>query len=76
MCHMVADTLEELHEMADRIGVARRWFQANASHPHYDICKAKRAIALSLGAVEVGRRELAAILRRTRHLRAQASPLR
>ena len=28
MCHMIADTIDELHTMADRIGVARRWFQA------------------------------------------------
>jgi hypothetical protein len=28
MCHMIADTAAELHEMADKIGVDRRWFQA------------------------------------------------
>jgi len=35
MCHMVADTLNELHLMADKIGMERRWFQAppKASHP-------------------------------------------
>ena len=30
MSHMIADTLPELHEMADKIGVARRWFQGRA----------------------------------------------
>lgn len=54
MCHMVADTFEELHQMADEIGIARRWFQGD----HYDICLSKKAIALKLGAKEVDGREL------------------
>jgi len=67
MCHMVADTDEELHAMADRIGVARRWHQKRGTpHSHYDICKAKRARAVALGAVEIGRQELAEIIRRKR----------
>jgi hypothetical protein len=68
MCHMIADTLDELHAMADRIGVARHWFQANASTPHYDICKSKRALAVAAGAIEVDRDQLVAIIR---SLRAQ-----
>jgi hypothetical protein len=51
MCHMVADTLGELHEMADRIGVQRRWFQ-DTRHPHYDVSKSKRELAVMLGAYE------------------------
>jgi uncharacterized protein DUF4031 len=67
MCHMLADTSAELHEMADRIGIARKWFQRDASAPHYDICKSKRALAVSTGAVEVTeRREFAAIIKRGR----------
>lgn len=63
MCHMVADTDVELHWMARRIGVARKWFQ----HPdtpkrHYDICLSKRKLAVQFGAVEITRRELAAIV--------------
>jgi len=65
MCHMVADQLEDLHKMADKIGVPRKWFQ-NKTYPHYDICKAKRALAVHFGAVEVTRKELAPILRRIR----------
>jgi len=58
MCHMIADTLEELHLMADKIGMERRWFQAppKASHPHYDIPENKRAKALAFGAKEVCQR--------------------
>ena len=57
MCHMVADKLEELHEMADRIGIKAKWFQAG-SLPHYDICKSKRALAVKFGAQEITSREL------------------
>lgn len=58
MCHMAADTLEELHAMADAIGVARRWFQDKPRFPHYDICLSKRALAVKNGAIEVTTRQL------------------
>lgn len=57
MSHMVADTDEELHAMASKIGVARRWFQDD----HYDVCMSKRAKAVSLGAKEITMRELASM---------------
>jgi hypothetical protein len=67
MFHMVADTEEELHAMADKIGIARRWHQKSGTpHSHYDICKAKRALAVTLGAVEVDRAGLAAVIKRKR----------
>lgn len=55
MCHMMGDTLDELHAMADRIGVARRWFQGPPKHrfPHYDIALSKRVLAVQAGAEEV-----------------------
>lgn len=53
MCHMWADTLPELLDMADAIGVARRWLQEppRASWVHFDIALSKKAIALRRGAV-------------------------
>ena len=57
MSHMIADSLAELHGMADAIGIQRRWFQANASTPHYDVCQSKKAMALKSGAIELDRRE-------------------
>ena len=53
MSHMQADTLDELHAMADAIGLRRSWFQPG-SRPeaaHYDVSDSKRAEALALGAV-------------------------
>jgi hypothetical protein len=51
LCHMIADTEDELHAMADRIGVARKWYQGD----HYDIALSKRALAVSFGAIEINR---------------------
>ena len=58
-CHLAADTLLELHQAADILGV-RRWFQQppKASWPHYDLAPSRRAHALKLGAREIERFEL------------------
>jgi len=66
MCHMIADTPEELMKMALRIGVALRWFQREASIPHFDICKSKRAEAVSAGAVVLERRAFVEAMKRIR----------
>lgn len=68
MCHMIADTPDELHAMADRIGVARRWYQVppKASFWHYDIAKGKRALAVAAGAIECDARTFVGHLRRIR----------
>ena len=50
-CHMTADTLEELHELAQRIGLKREWFQAKSNVPHYDLTPSRRALAMEAGAV-------------------------
>jgi hypothetical protein len=64
MCHMIADTSEELDEMAELIGVQLKWKQfPGTPREHYDISKAKRALAVKLGAVEVTQRELAKMIR-------------
>lgn len=64
MCHMIADSREELLAMADRIGVARKWIQqAGTSHEHFDIALTKRRLAVAAGAVEVSMLELGRILR-------------
>lgn len=65
MCHMAADSLIELHIMARALEV-RPHFQDKPGAPHYDICKAKRAIATALGAVETDSRTLFKVARNCR----------
>ena len=71
MCHLMADTLEELHAMAERVGMKRHWFQ-DKSLPHYDICKSKRVLAVRFGALEVSREQTAGIMREWRERKAKA----
>ncbi|TIT88426.1 MAG: DUF4031 domain-containing protein [Mesorhizobium sp.] len=65
MCHMWADSDDELLAMVDKIGVQRKWIQGHptlsfgkhkrASWVHFDIAQSKRAQAVKLGAVETDR---------------------
>lgn len=62
MCHMIADTHEELMAMADAIEVDRIWLQdAGTKREHFDISKTKKAIAIIYGAKEIGMRDLVKI---------------
>jgi hypothetical protein len=72
MCHMITDdpTFEELHRMADTIGVDRKWFQGD----HYDIVKTKRALAVKAGAVEITVRQCAVMAMDVRRGRPMRSP--
>jgi Protein of unknown function (DUF4031) len=51
--HMLTSDLDELHAMADRIGLKRSWFQGDKTFAHYDVQARKRALAVSAGAVEI-----------------------
>lgn len=54
MCHMVADSTEELLAMVDRIGVKRKWIQkAGTYKEHFDICLAKKKLAIAAGAIPI-----------------------
>lgn len=52
VCHMMADTLDELHEFAAKLGMKREWFQ-DGSAPHYDVNLTRRVLAVKLGAIEL-----------------------
>jgi hypothetical protein len=53
MCHLWADTRDELLAMADRIGMQRKWLQQppKASWVHFDISLGMKEKALAAGAV-------------------------
>jgi hypothetical protein len=59
---MLADTVDELHLMADAIGVDRKWFQGD----HYDVALVSRALAVKSGAVEITMRQAVVIRRKFR----------
>jgi hypothetical protein len=62
MCHMVADSLEELHRMASSLDLRIEWFQG-PDRPHYDLSMTKRAEAVERGALEVDERRIIEVLR-------------
>lgn len=67
-CHMFTDGLglDELHELAGKIGMHGAWFQKHRLAPHYDLTPSRRAAAIAAGAVEVDRRRAVEIWRARR----------
>lgn len=65
-CHLVADSLDELHSFADRLGLKRSWFQSKTLYPHYDVTKTVRNRALALGAQGADRETIVSCARRMR----------
>jgi hypothetical protein len=69
--HLFADTQEELHEFAERLGLRRSYFQPGrprgdgrpSPHWHYDVTAGKRQQAIRLGAQPVSWRESTEIMR-------------
>ncbi|QXG47313.1 DUF4031 domain-containing protein [Pseudomonas viridiflava] len=53
-CHLAADTLDELHSFASRLGLRKSWFQSKG-YPHYDVTVSVRERALRMGAIDADR---------------------
>lgn len=67
MCHMIADTTDELVAMAARIGVQRKWIQyPGTPKEHFDIATSKKALAIAAGAVPITMRQCATMSHRRR----------
>jgi len=56
--HMVADTIAELHEFAEKIGVKKHFFHKSPAAHHYDINSTQWEKAIREGAKRVSSREL------------------
>lgn len=55
-CHLVADLEEDLHALADKIGLRRAWFQPRPrGRSHYDLTPSMRRRAVRAGAIELSR---------------------
>lgn len=70
-CHLVADSVEELHYFAGRIKLKPSWFHDQSSFPHYDLTKNFRLLAVKLGAIEIVKEELVDIMRTFRARKAE-----
>jgi hypothetical protein len=73
-CHLYADTLEELHAFAARLGMKRAWFQDRGRLPHYDLALQRRTLAVRLGAIEHTRREAGMFWRERYPRKAEPAP--
>lgn len=65
-CHLLADTRDELHEMAAALGIPTRYFQEHPWRWHHDLPEPLRARAIELGAVEITLHDVGALLKRRR----------
>lgn len=67
MCHLVADTSEELRAFAIRIGCRPEWIQqVGTPHEHLDVSVRKRMHAVTAGAVEITIGEMGLLLAKRR----------
>lgn len=65
MSHLFADTDEELHAFAAKLGLQRNWHQRppKASFSHYDVTDTVRKRAVALGVTTITWRQLPAKLK-------------
>jgi len=62
--HLIADTIQELHEFALKCDLKKEWFQHHPRHPHYDVWGGtKTRNVIRLGAQIVSARRLIEIIK-------------
>lgn len=71
-CHLIADSVEELIEFAEAMGLRREWFQPKSS-PHFDLTADGRELAIRNGAIEINQHELVRKLRDIRSKEVQSN---
>lgn len=65
-CHLVADSVAELHAFAAQLGLRQEWFQDRTMYPHYDVTVSVQRRALALGAQVGDKRTIVACAKRLR----------
>ncbi|WP_155027742.1 DUF4031 domain-containing protein [Burkholderia pseudomallei] len=65
-CHLVADSVAELHAFAAELGLRKEWFQDRTMYPHYDVTVSVQRRALALGAQVGDKRTIVACAKRLR----------
>ena len=63
-CHLVADSINELHTFAEQLGLKREWFQDRTMYPHYDVTVQVKERALALGAYAGDKRTIISCAKR------------
>jgi hypothetical protein len=59
-CHLIADTHEELMDMAGKLKLKPEWIQKPGTREeHFDLIPTKRTLAIKYGALPISNRELA-----------------
>lgn len=61
--HLIADSINELHDFASNIGLKPDWFQQKPEKPHYDVKGMMRKRALDNGAQLVSSKEIVRVLK-------------
>ena len=74
-CHLIADSVEELIEFAEVIGMRREWLQTKST-PHFDLTAGGRSLAVANGAIQLTNRELVAKIRELRAKRRMMEELK
>jgi len=64
-CHLVANTIPNLHSFAQSIGLNKCWYQnkRNKNQPHYDVKGAMIGKAINAGAKQVDSKTIVEFLR-------------
>ena len=66
MSHLMADTPDELREIAGKLNIERHIQHPGTPKEHLDVSESKREAAIRMGAASVTGRQLAAIIRSKR----------
>ncbi len=73
MCHMLADSTEELQQMAHDIGVSKVHIQkAGTPREHFDVCLTMKRKALRLGAQQITARQVVTLMQKKRRQKEEA----